>query len=190
MVLINASQVCFELLPNFHDENLEVFCLQCIIAHKMLSLPSFDGENTAMGMPHFHGENPTKFRIWCAMAHQQGFMPMYTVHANMLVLGQAEALQSFKHIDTCHIHGETNVTWWHGLGPSHHSDYAHSMTWICACSKCTEHILMSQGQEHLWLERVTHTATRVHHTKCTITHTHTSIYIHTSCTMLSHRARK
>ena len=50
----------------------------------MLSLPSFDGENTAMGMPHFHGENPTKFRIWCAMAHQQGFMPMYTVHANML----------------------------------------------------------------------------------------------------------
>ena len=67
-------------------------------------------------MPHFHGENPAKFRVWCIMAHQQGFMLVYTAHANMLVLGQARAPQIIKHIDTCHIHRETNVTWCHGLG--------------------------------------------------------------------------
>ena len=44
-----------------------------------------------MGMPYFHGKNPAEFHIYCAMAHQQGFMPVYTAHANMLVLGQAEA---------------------------------------------------------------------------------------------------
>ena len=53
---------------------------------------------------------------------------------------------------------------------------------------------MSQGLEDLWLERVAHVATRVHHTKCMITHTHTDIYIyiyiHTLCTMLSHRIGK
>ena len=63
-----------------------------------------------MGMPHFYNENLTKFRVWCAMAHQQGFVLVYTARANVLVLGQAGAPQSIKHVDTCHIHGETNVT--------------------------------------------------------------------------------
>jgi len=80
--------------------------------------------------------------------------------------------------DMCPIHGETDVTWWHGSGWSHHGDYAHNMTWICICSKCLEHILMSQGQEHSWLERVTYVAIGVHHTKCMITHTHAGIYIY------------
>ena len=63
-----------------------------------------------MEVPHFHNENLEKFRIWCAMAHWQGFMPVYTMRANMLVLRRAGAPQSIKHIDVCHIHEETNVT--------------------------------------------------------------------------------
>ena len=38
-------------------------------------------------------------------------MPMYAVHANMLMLGRARAPQSIKHINMCRIHEETNVTW-------------------------------------------------------------------------------
>ena len=63
-----------------------------------------------MGMPYFHGKNPAEFHIYCAMARQQGFMPVYTAHANMLVLGQAGAPQSIKHVDTCRIHEKTDVT--------------------------------------------------------------------------------
>ena len=37
---------------------------------------------------------------------------------------------------------------------------------------------MPQGQELSLLERVTHIAMRVHHTKWTITHTHAGIYIY------------
>ena len=138
----------------------------------------------------FSRQNPAEFHIYCAMAHQQGFMPVYTAHANMLVLGQAEAPQSIKHVDTCRIHEKTDVTWWHGLRRSHRGDYAHSMTWICTYSKCLEHILMPQGQKHSWLKRVTHVAMRVHHTKCTITHPHTRshiyIYIHTHTHIYTH----
>ena len=53
-----------------------------------------------MGMPHFHGKNPAKFFIWCAMAHRQGFMLVYTMPANVLMLGRAGAPQSIKHVDT------------------------------------------------------------------------------------------
>ena len=149
--------------PYFRGKNPAMLCLRCVIANKTLFSPSFRRENTAMGMPHFHSENLAEFRIWCAMAHLQGFMPIYAAHANMLALVRAEAPQSIKHIDTCHIHGETNVTWWHGSGRSHRCDYAHSMIWICTYNKCLEHILMSQGPKHSWLEKVAHVATRVHH---------------------------
>ena len=116
----------------------------------------------------------------------------------MLVLWWAETFQSIKHVDVCRIHGETNVIWWHGSRQSHCDDRAHNITWIYTYGNRLEHILVLQGQELSWLERVTHVATRVHHTKYTITHTHASIYIciyiyihiHTSCTMLSHKARK
>jgi len=64
----------------------------------------------AMGMPHFHGENLAKFRVWCIMAHWEGFMPMYTARAYMLMLGRVGAPPSIKHINTCRIHGETDVT--------------------------------------------------------------------------------
>ena len=101
-----------------------------------------------------------------------------------------ETFQSIKHVDVCRIHGKTNVTWWHGSKQSHRDDHAHNIAWICTYGNRLEHIPTIQGQELSWLERVTHVATRVHLTKCTITHTHASIYIHTSCTMLSHRARK
>ena len=37
---------------------------------------------------------------------------------------------------------------------------------------------MPQGQEHSWPERVNHLTMRVHHTKCTITHTHVGKYIY------------
>ena len=113
----------------FCGGNLAALHLRCIIAHKTLFSPSFQRENTTMGMPHFHGENPEKFHVWCVMAHQQGFMLVYTTHANML--GWARAPQIIKHIDTCRIHRETNVTWCHGLGRSHRGDYAHNMTRIC-----------------------------------------------------------
>ena len=72
--------------PFFRDRNPATLYLKCIIAHKMLSSPSFFCENKAMRMPHFHGENPTEFCVWCALAHRQGFMPMYTMRANMLML--------------------------------------------------------------------------------------------------------
>ena len=173
--------------PYFRDENSATLHLRGVIAHKTLSLASFRYENTAMGMPHFHRENPAKFCIWCTMAHRQGFTPVYTMRANMLMLGWASALQSIKHIDVCRIHGETNVTWWHKLGRSHRDDCAQNIAWICTHSNCLGHIPTLQGQENLWLEMVAHIAMRVHHTKCTITHIQAYINIHTSCIMLSHR---
>ena len=45
-------------------------------------VPYFHGENLEV----FHGENLAVFRVWCAMAYQQGFMSVYTVHMDMLVL--------------------------------------------------------------------------------------------------------
>ena len=99
------------ILPYFQGKNLAVLCLKYVIAHKTLFSPSFRRENTTIGMPYFHNENPVEFCVWCAMVHWQGFMPVYTAHANMLILGRVEASQSFKYIDTCCIHGETDVTW-------------------------------------------------------------------------------
>ena len=101
-----------------------------------------------------------------------------------------------EHVETCRMHRETNVTWWHGSRQSHYDDRAHCIAWICTYDNCLEHIPILQGQELSWLERVTHVATRVHHTKCTITHTQTTrhiyiyTHIHASCTMLSHRVEK
>ena len=84
--------------------------LKCVIAHKTLFSPSFNCKNMAMEVPNFHSENSVEFRVWCVIVHQQGFMPVYMVHANMLMLGLAEAPQSIKHINACCIHGETDVT--------------------------------------------------------------------------------
>ena len=102
-------------------------------------------------------------------------------------------------------HAHAGTSW----SPSKHQTYwcashtrgnrYHLVTWIGTITlqwSCTQysvnsnslrHISTLQGQKHLWLERVTHVATRVHHTKSTITHTQAYIDIHTSCTMLSHR---
>ena len=38
---------------------------------------------------------------------------------------------------------------------------------------------MSQDLEYSWLERVDHITTKVHHTKCMITHTHAGTHTHT-----------
>ena len=150
----------------------------CIIARQMLFSPSFQRENAVMGMPHFHGKNPTKFHVWCTMAHQQGFVTLYMVLIDMLILWWAEALQSVKHVNACRIHRETNITWWHGSRQSHRDDHAHSIAWICIYGNRLEHIPILEGQELSWLDKITHIATRVHHTKCTITHTHVGIYIY------------
>ena len=127
-----------------------------------------------MGIPYFHGKNLAEFRVWCAVAHQQGFLPMYTARANVLVLRWARAPQS-----TWHIHGETDFTWWHESWQSHCGDNTHSMTQICTYSNRLKHILMPQGQEHSWPERMTHVTIRIHHTKCTITRRHTHMHTHT-----------
>ena len=97
--------------------------------------------------------------------------------------------QCIKCVDARRIHGKTNVTGWHGSGQSHCDDYAHKIAWICTYDNHLEHIPTLQGQK-LWLEKVTHVATRVHHTKCTITHIQAYIDIHSSCRILSHRIRK
>ena len=117
----------------------------------------------AMRMPYFSDKNLTKFHFWCAIAHRQDFMPVYEVRANMLMLGRAGAPQSIKHIDACYIHGETNVTWWHGSRRSHRDDCAHKIAWICTYSNYLGHIPTLQGQKHSRLEMIAHIATRVHH---------------------------
>ena len=106
----------------------------------------------------------------------------------MLALWWAEALQSVKHIDMCHIHEETIITWWHESRQSHCSDHVHNIAWICTYVSRLECIPTLQGQELSWLERGTNVAMRVDHTKCTTIHVQTDIDIHISCTMLSHRA--
>ena len=93
---------------------------------------------------------------------------------------------------------------WHGSRQSHHDNRAHKIAWICTYHSRLERIPTLQGQEHSRLARGTRMATKVHYTMCLITHTHAGIYIyiyicicvcvcvcvHTSCIMLSHRARK
>ena len=75
--------------------------LRCVIAHKTLSSPRFQCENTAMGMPYFHGENLAEFCIWCAIAHRQGVAPIYTTRIDMLILRRVETPQSIKRVDAC-----------------------------------------------------------------------------------------
>ena len=134
--------------PYFRGGNSTVFHLRCVIAHKTLFSPNFHSENTTIKVPHFHGENSEEFHIWCAMAHQQGFMPMYTTHFSMFILRRAKAHQNIIHADACHIHGETNVTSWHGSKQSHHNDDAHNVAWICTYSIRLKHIPILQGQKH------------------------------------------
>ena len=102
----------------------------------------------------------------------------------------SRSLPSVKHVDACHIHKETNVTWWHGSRQLHHDDHAHNIAWVCTYGIHLQCIPTLQGQELSWLERVTHIATRVHHTKCTITHTYIYTHTHTSCAMQPHKAGK
>ena len=190
VVSIDAFSMCFgidakfprrksnSISPYFRGENPTALRLKCVIARQTLFSPNFRRENTAMGMPHFHSENLAKLLVWCAMAHRQGFASMYMACIDMLLLWWTKALQRIKHVDTCRIHNETNVTWWHGSRQSHHDDRAHNRAWICIYGNRLKHIPILQGQELSWLERVTHIATRVNHTKCTITHTRASIYIY------------
>ena len=126
-------------------------------------------------MPYFHSENPIEF---CVGYGSPGFVFVYTTCIYMLASWRTETLQSVKHVDACHIHRETNVTWWHGSRQSHDNDCAHNIVWICTYGNHPEHIPILRGQEFSWLEWVTHVATRVHHTKCTITHTRAGIYIY------------
>ena len=98
--------------------------------------------------------------------------------------------QCIKCVNACRIHRKTNVTGWHGSRQSHCDDRAHKIAWICTYDNHLEHIPTLQGQKLSWLEKVTHVATRVHHTKCTITHIQVDIDIHSSCRILSHRRRK
>ena len=75
------------ITPYFRGRNLVALHLRCIIVLKTLFSPSFSCKNMAMEVPYFHGENLVEFRVWCAMAHWQSFTPVYTTHANMLMLG-------------------------------------------------------------------------------------------------------
>ena len=164
--------------PYFRGKNLVALRLRCIIAHKMLFSPSFRCENTTTGCLIF------------MVKIGQGFMSIYTVCIDMLILRHTEALQNIMIVDACRIHGETNVTRWDKLGQSHCDDRAHNIAWIYTYDNRLERIHILQGQELSWLERVTLIVTRVHHTKCTITHIQVDIDIHTSCAMQSHRVGK
>ena len=174
------------ILPCFSGGNPAALRLKCIITHNTLFSPSFFCENMAIGMPHFHGENLAKFRIWCTIAHRQGFMPVYTTCAYMLMLRWPGAPQSIKHIDTCRIHGETDVTWWHGLVRSHRGDYDTVWHEYAPTTNALSTYSCHKGQEHSWLEKVAYVAICVHDHPHTCRH----IYIHASCTMLSHGAGK
>ena len=142
--------------PYFRGRNSTALHLRCVIARQTLFSPYFRCENMAMRIPHFYGENSTRFRILCTMAHWKGFASLYTTCINMLSPWQAKALQNFKHVDACWIHGETTVTWWNGSRQSHHDDRAHNIAWICTYGNCLEDISILQDQELSWLERVTH----------------------------------
>ena len=86
------------ILSYFCGGNPATLCLKCVIVHKTLFSSSFHYKNTAIEVPHFHSENLAEFRVWCIVVHRQGFMPVYTTRANMLVLRRARAPQSIKHI--------------------------------------------------------------------------------------------
>ena len=118
-----------------------------------------------------------EFHIWCAMVHWQGFVPVYTTCVSMFMLRRAEAHQSIKHVDVCCIHGETNVTSWHGSRQTHHDDHAHNVAWICTYSSRLECIPILWGQEHLW-SREGCSPMWVHHTKCMAIFKQASIYIY------------
>ena len=181
--------------PYFCGGNPIARRLRWVIACQMLFSLSFRRRNRAMGIPHFHGENPTEFCVWCATAHRRVSRLCMRCVLTYSHHDEPKPSKVLEHVDTCHLHMETNVTWWHGSRQSHHDDHAHNIAWICTYDNRLEHIPILQGQELSWLERAAHIAIRVHHTKCTITHTQASKYIyiyikHASCTMLSHRTRK
>jgi len=58
-----------------------------------------------MGMPYFHGKSGRVLHLV-----RYGALAGFHACVYMLMLGWAEALQSIKHIDSCRIHREINVT--------------------------------------------------------------------------------
>ena len=172
VVLINAFQVCFKVIarfpqrkssnisPYFRGGNPAALHLKCIIARQTLFSPSFQRKNMAMGMPIFMAKSS---RVSCLVRYvtPAGFRTyVYGVywHAHTVMSWPSKVL---KYVDMYHIHGETNVTWWHGSRQSHRDDCAHNIARICTYDNCFEHIPILQGQELSWLEMVTHVATRL-----------------------------
>ena len=205
MVLINASLVCSESLSNFHSENSTAFHLilwwksngaspqvhqstQKTILNKLLLWEYNNG-----GAPFSWQKSSRVSRLMCYGTSIGFHACVYGSfqHARDRMSQSPSKYQTYWCVlhtwgNQCHL--------WHGSGRSHSDDYAYSIASICTYSNCLGHIPTLQGQEYSWLEWVSHVATRVHHTKCTITHIHAYIYIyiythtHTSCIMLSHRA--
>ena len=96
--------------------------------------------------------------------------------------GEPEPLKASSILMRITYAGKPMSLRWHGSRQSHHNNHAHNIAWICTYNNCLECIPIQQGQEHSWLERATFIVTRVHHTKCTITHIKTYIDIDTSST--------
>ena len=178
------------ILPYFRGGNLAALRLGCIIAHKTLFSLSFCCKNMTTKVSYFHDENSVEFRVWCTMAHQQDFMPMYTHVPTCLCWNETKPLKASNLLMRVAYMGKPISFRWQRLRQSHHDDHAHNIAWICTYNNCLECIPTLQGQEHLWLQWVAFLATRVHHTKCTITHIQAYIDIHISRIMLSHRAGK
>ena len=166
------------ILPYFHGGNPTALHLRCVIACQTLFSPSFRHENMAIGMPLFTAKIWQSFTfsaLWCTdrVLHMCIWCILTFSHHD-----EPKPSKVLEYVDTCRIHRETNVTWWHGARQSHHNGCAHNIAWICTYYNYLKRIPIQEGQELLWLERVAHVATRVHHTKCTTTHTHARRYIY------------
>ena len=144
----SMSEVATKFLQWKSDNISSYFCggnpearrLRCAKVLQTLFSPSFQRKNTAIGMPHFHGENPAKFRIWCATAHHKVLRLCIHHILTCSHCNKPKPSKVLEHIDTCHIHRETNVTCWHGSRQSHRDDRAHNIAWICTYNNCLEHI--------------------------------------------------
>ena len=179
VVLIDAFQMCSELLLNFHGENPVALHLRCVIVHKTLFSQSFRRENMAMGVTHFHDENPVEFCVWWAIAHRQGFASMFMARINMLNCDEPKPFKASSMLMRVAYTGKPI-----SLGEMD-QDYHTAMIMHTIKHECAPTTIDLSAYPHYKvksnhdLQRVIRITMRVHHTNCTVTHTRASACAHT-----------
>ena len=153
----NQCFPCLKSLPNFHGKNPTAFHLIFVaeiqqrftsdasLHTKCYSHQTFGMRIWQWGCPIFTTKIQQSF-LFDAPTGRVSHLCIWRISTRSH-RDKPKPSKVLEHTDTCHIHGETNVTWWHGSRQSHRNDHAHNIAWICTYGNHLEHIPILQGRE-------------------------------------------